>query len=85
HSVRDRVSTYQKSSFLIGHPSDGSAVQDDGLRMSFLALVACSVTRTQSCQADHQLSQRGLDCHSYDVPIVLFLLGKSSVRHSILL
>lgn len=27
---------YQKSLFLVGHPSDGSAVQDDDLRMSLL-------------------------------------------------
>jgi len=27
---------YQKSLFLVGHPSDGSAVQDEELRMSFL-------------------------------------------------
>ncbi|KAG9313820.1 hypothetical protein JVU11DRAFT_6183 [Chiua virens] len=31
-----KVQVYQKSLFLVGHPSDGSAVQDDDLRMSFL-------------------------------------------------
>lgn len=30
------MQVYQKSLFLVGHPSDGSAVQDDDLRMSFL-------------------------------------------------
>ncbi|KAH8112333.1 hypothetical protein DFH11DRAFT_484764 [Phellopilus nigrolimitatus] len=53
HSIREQVSTYQKSLFLVGHPSDGSAVQDDDLRMSFLpsvAPVARSVDQTQSCQ-----------------------------------
>ncbi|KAH8102755.1 hypothetical protein DFH11DRAFT_1522043, partial [Phellopilus nigrolimitatus] len=32
--------TYQKSLFLVGHPSDGSAVRDDDLRMSFLPSIA---------------------------------------------
>ncbi|KDQ50935.1 hypothetical protein JAAARDRAFT_199488 [Jaapia argillacea MUCL 33604] len=36
HSIREQVQTFQKSLFLVGHPSDGSAVQDDDLRMSFL-------------------------------------------------
>lgn len=30
------MQTYQKSLFLVGHPLDGTAVQDDDLRMSFL-------------------------------------------------
>lgn len=36
HSIREQVQTYQKSLFLVGHPSDGSAVQDEELKMSFL-------------------------------------------------
>ena len=36
HSIREQVQIYQKSLFLVGHPSDGSLVQDDDLRMSFL-------------------------------------------------
>ena len=40
HSIREQIFTYQKSLFLVGHPSDGSAVQDDDLRMSFLPMVA---------------------------------------------
>lgn len=36
HCIREQVQTYQKSLFLVGHPSDGTAVQDDDLRMSFL-------------------------------------------------
>ncbi|KAG6879582.1 hypothetical protein C0992_001027 [Termitomyces sp. T32_za158] len=36
HSIREQVQTYQKSLFLVGHPSDGSPVQDEDLRMSFL-------------------------------------------------
>lgn len=44
HSIREQVHTYQKSLFLVGHPSDGTAVQDDDLRMSFLSPVT-SVAR----------------------------------------
>ncbi|KII91710.1 hypothetical protein PLICRDRAFT_51839 [Plicaturopsis crispa FD-325 SS-3] len=36
HAIREQVQTYQKSLFLVGHPSDGSVVQDDELRTSFL-------------------------------------------------
>ncbi|KAF8556610.1 SNF5-domain-containing protein [Imleria badia] len=36
HCIREQVQVYQKSLFLVGHPADGSAVQDDDLRMSFL-------------------------------------------------
>ncbi|KAH9942038.1 hypothetical protein B0H21DRAFT_824192 [Amylocystis lapponica] len=36
HSIREQVQIYQKSLFLVGHPSDGSVVQDDDLRMSLL-------------------------------------------------
>ncbi|GLB39897.1 putative SNF5-domain-containing protein [Lyophyllum shimeji] len=36
HSIREQVQTYQKSLFLVGHPSDGSAIQDEELRLSFL-------------------------------------------------
>jgi len=36
HSIREQVQTYQKSLFLIGHPSDGTAVQDEELKQSFL-------------------------------------------------
>lgn len=45
HSIREQVSIYQKSLFLVGHPSDGSAVQDDDLRMSFLSPVG-PITRS---------------------------------------
>ena len=36
HSIREQVQIYQKSLFLVGHPADGSMLQDDELRMSFL-------------------------------------------------
>ena len=53
HSIREQVSTYQKSLFLVGHPLDGSAVQDDDLRMSFLSpitAVARTIDQTQGYQ-----------------------------------
>lgn len=36
HCIREQVQTYQKSLFLVGHPADGSAVQDDDIRTSLL-------------------------------------------------
>ncbi|KAL4072221.1 hypothetical protein J3A83DRAFT_4092750 [Scleroderma citrinum] len=36
HCIREQVHVYQKSLFLVGHPSDGSAVQDEDLRVAFL-------------------------------------------------
>ncbi|KAG7451525.1 SNF5-domain-containing protein [Guyanagaster necrorhizus] len=36
HSIREQVQAYQKSLFLVGHPSDGTPIQDDELRLSFL-------------------------------------------------
>ena len=36
HSIREQVQIFQKSLFLVGHPSDGSVLQDDDLRMSLL-------------------------------------------------
>lgn len=36
HSIREQVQAYQKSLFLVGHPSDGTPIQDDELRTSFL-------------------------------------------------
>lgn len=40
HCIREQVQTYQKSLYLVGHPSDGTAVQDDDLRLSFLPAVS---------------------------------------------
>ncbi|KAF8062306.1 hypothetical protein FPV67DRAFT_266178 [Lyophyllum atratum] len=45
HSIREQVQTYQKSLFLVGHPSDGSVIQDDDLRLSFLPSLS-SATRS---------------------------------------
>lgn len=39
HSIREQVYTYQNSLFLVGNPSDGTAVQDDDRCMSFLTPV----------------------------------------------
>ncbi|KAH8097112.1 hypothetical protein BXZ70DRAFT_895483 [Cristinia sonorae] len=36
HCIREQVQLFQKSLFLVGHPSDGSVLQDDDLRMSLL-------------------------------------------------
>ncbi|KAJ7647665.1 hypothetical protein FB45DRAFT_734019 [Roridomyces roridus] len=36
HSIREQVHTYQKSLFLVGHPMDGTPIQDEDLRNSFL-------------------------------------------------
>ncbi|KAF9530513.1 hypothetical protein CPB83DRAFT_788034 [Crepidotus variabilis] len=36
HSIREQVQTFQKSLFLVGHPSDGSAVQDEEIKQNLL-------------------------------------------------
>ncbi|KAG7095868.1 hypothetical protein E1B28_006560 [Marasmius oreades] len=36
HSIREQVQTYQKSLYLVGRPPDGSPIQDEDLRQSFL-------------------------------------------------
>jgi len=36
HSIREQVQTYQKSLFLVGHPSDGTPIQDEELKQAFL-------------------------------------------------
>lgn len=41
HSIREQVQTYQKSLFLVGHPSDGPIVQDEDLKLSFLPSLTC--------------------------------------------
>ncbi len=43
HSIREQVQTYQKSLFLVKHPSDGIAVQDDNLKQSFLSTLSSGV------------------------------------------
>ncbi|KAI0058365.1 SNF5-domain-containing protein, partial [Artomyces pyxidatus] len=51
HSIREQVQTYQKSLFLVGHPSDGTMVQDDDLRMSFLPSVSSAARAMDQVQA----------------------------------
>lgn len=36
HSIREQVQVYEKSLFLVGHPMDGSTIQDEDLRLAFL-------------------------------------------------
>ncbi|KAF8178617.1 hypothetical protein K438DRAFT_1604964 [Mycena galopus ATCC 62051] len=36
HSIREQVHAYQKCLYLVGHPMDGTPVEDDDLRNSFL-------------------------------------------------
>lgn len=36
HAIREQTQTYQKSLFLVGRPTDGSAIQDEDLRSAFL-------------------------------------------------
>jgi hypothetical protein len=36
HSIREQIQIYVKSLILVGHPFDGSPIQDDDLRQSFL-------------------------------------------------
>lgn len=40
HSIREQVQMFQKSLFLVGHPSDGTPIQDEELRQAFLPSLA---------------------------------------------
>ncbi|KAG1859989.1 hypothetical protein C8R48DRAFT_605512 [Suillus tomentosus] len=51
HCIREQVQIYQKSLFLVGHPSDGSTVQDDDLRMSFLPSLASGARAMDQVQS----------------------------------
>ncbi|KAI0822438.1 hypothetical protein BC628DRAFT_1417718 [Trametes gibbosa] len=51
HSIREQVQIYQKSLFLVGHPSDGSAVQDDDLRMSLLPSLVSGARSMEQVEA----------------------------------
>ncbi|KAF9224771.1 SNF5-domain-containing protein [Gyrodon lividus] len=51
HCVREQVQVYQKSLFLVGHPADGSHVQDDDLRMSFLPSLASGTRAMDQVQS----------------------------------
>lgn len=51
HCIREQVQIYQKSLFLVGHPSDGTTVQDDDLRMSFLPSLASGTRAMDQVQS----------------------------------
>ncbi|KAF8639180.1 hypothetical protein AX17_001667 [Amanita inopinata Kibby_2008] len=51
HCIREQVQAYQKSLFLVGHPSDGSAVQDEDLRLSFLPTLTSGARSTDQIQS----------------------------------
>nr|BAM72038.1 Snf5 [Coprinopsis cinerea] len=51
HSIREQIQTYQKSLFLVGHLTDGTVVQDEELRQSFLpSLVSGARTSSEVSQ-----------------------------------
>ncbi|TDL14318.1 SNF5-domain-containing protein, partial [Rickenella mellea] len=51
HAIREQVHSYQKSLFIVGRPSDGSAIQDEDLRMSFLPYVSSGPRPVDQTQA----------------------------------
>ncbi|KAJ7039043.1 SNF5-domain-containing protein [Mycena alexandri] len=51
HAIREQVHAYQKSLYLVGHPMDGSAVQDDDLRNSFLPSLSTGARAMEQVQA----------------------------------
>jgi SWI/SNF-related matrix-associated actin-dependent regulator of chromatin subfamily B protein 1 len=46
HCIREQVHMYQKSLFLVGHPSEGLAFQDEDLRTSFLPSLNATAARS---------------------------------------
>ncbi|KAJ7125094.1 hypothetical protein C8R44DRAFT_703175 [Mycena epipterygia] len=51
HSIREQVHAYQKSLYLVGHPMDGTPVQDEDLRNSFLPSLASGARAMDQVQA----------------------------------
>ncbi|KAJ7188657.1 hypothetical protein C8R46DRAFT_877300 [Mycena filopes] len=51
HAIREQVHAYQKSLYLVGHPMDGTAVQDDDLRNSFLPSLSSGARAIDQVQA----------------------------------
>ncbi|KAI0672423.1 hypothetical protein C8Q78DRAFT_749222 [Trametes maxima] len=70
HSIREQVQIYQKSLFLVGHPSDGSAVQDDDLRMSLLPSLVSGARSMEQVEAFtpilHYLSESEIEKNEKD-------------------
>ncbi|CAG8436602.1 9377_t:CDS:10 [Diversispora eburnea] len=48
HAIREQVQIYVKSLILVGHPFDGSPVQDDDLRQSFLPPITNIIRKEDS-------------------------------------
>jgi len=46
HCIREQVHMYQKSLFLLGHPSEGLSFQDEDLRTSFLPSLNVTAARS---------------------------------------
>ncbi|KAJ6591033.1 SNF5-domain-containing protein [Mycena vulgaris] len=51
HAIREQVQTYQKSLFLVGHPTDGTPVQDEELRNSLLPGLSAGARAMDQVQA----------------------------------
>ncbi|KAF9444193.1 SNF5-domain-containing protein [Macrolepiota fuliginosa MF-IS2] len=51
HSIREQIQMYQKSLFLVGHPSDGTPIQDEELRQAFLPSLAAGARPMDQVQA----------------------------------
>ncbi|CAK5281843.1 unnamed protein product, partial [Mycena citricolor] len=51
HLIREQVVAHQKSLFLVGHPMDGTAVQDEELRYAFLPSLASGARSMDQVQA----------------------------------
>ncbi|KAI0768187.1 hypothetical protein BD413DRAFT_614533 [Trametes elegans] len=70
HSIREQVQIYQKSLFMVGHPSDGSAVLDDDLRMSLLPSLVSGARSMEQVEAFtpmlHYLSESEIEKNEKD-------------------
>ncbi|KAJ7106061.1 hypothetical protein C8R43DRAFT_906388 [Mycena crocata] len=51
HSIREQVHAYQKCLFVVGHPMDGTPVQDEDLRNSFLPSLSTGARAMDQVQA----------------------------------
>ncbi|CAG8617646.1 1714_t:CDS:10 [Cetraspora pellucida] len=50
HSIREQIQIYVKSLILVGHPFDGSPIQDDDLRQNFLPPVTNIIRREDAVE-----------------------------------
>ncbi|KAJ7481525.1 hypothetical protein FB451DRAFT_1443853 [Mycena latifolia] len=51
HAIREQVQAYQKTLFLVGHPTDGTPVQDEDLRSSLLPSLSSGARAMDQVQA----------------------------------